>query len=210
PGVSGVRPGDRVMGLFSGSFAPSAVTEERMLAPIPEDWTYAQAAAVPAVFLTAYYALVELAGVTEGDAVLVHAAAGGVGMAAVQVARYLGATVYGTASRAKWPVLEGLGIAPERIASSRSVEFADAFRAASGGRGVDVVLNSLTGEFIDASLDLMPRGGRFVEMGKTDLRDPDALRHSHPGVHYRSFELLDAGLDRIREMWERVLELFAR
>ncbi|WP_415954598.1 hypothetical protein, partial [Streptomyces sp. KLOTTS4A1] len=80
---TGLRPGDRVMGLFSGSFGPEAVTDHRTLAPIPEGWSYAQAAAVPAVFLTAYYGLVDLGGLTAGESVLVHAATGGVGTAAV-------------------------------------------------------------------------------------------------------------------------------
>ncbi|MEU2134986.1 type I polyketide synthase, partial [Streptomyces sp. NPDC018352] len=142
PGVTDLRPGDRVMGLFSGSFGPSAVTERRMLAPIPHDWSYAQAAAVPAVFLTAYYGLVELADVRPGDSVLVHAAAGGVGTAAVQLARHLGAEVYGTASEAKWPVLAAMGIPAERIASSRTLDFAEVFAVETGGRGMDVVLNS--------------------------------------------------------------------
>ncbi|WP_406253663.1 type I polyketide synthase [Streptomyces atratus] len=208
PGVTGLRPGDRVMGLFSGSFGPSAVTEHRMLAPIPDDWSYAQAAAVPAVFLTAYYGLVELADVRPGESVLVHAASGGVGTAAVQLARYLGAEVYGTASEAKWPVLAAMGIPAERIASSRTLDFAEAFAAKTGGRGVDVVLNSLAGEFVDASLGLLPRGGRFLEMGKTDIRDATEVARNHEGVRYRSFELLDAGLDRLQGMLLELLGLF--
>ncbi|MFE9770069.1 MDR/SDR family oxidoreductase, partial [Streptomyces sp. NPDC005808] len=208
PGVTDLAPGDRVMGLFSGSFGPSAVTERRMLAPIPDDWSYAQAAAVPAVYLTAYYGLVELADVQPGESVLVHAAAGGVGTAAVQLARHLGAQVYGTASQAKWPVLAGLGIPAERTASSRTLDFAEVFAAETGGRGVDVVLNSLAGEFVDASLGLLARGGRFLEMGKTDIRDAAEVAQRHEGVEYRAFELLDAGLDRIQEMLLELLDLF--
>ena len=116
---------------------------------------------MPMVFLTAYYALVDLAGLRSGESVLIHAAAGGVGMAAVQVARHLGAQVYGTASPAKW---EATGLPADRLSSSRDLGFAAKFGS------VDVVLNSLTGEFIDASLGLLGEGGRFVEMGKADLR----------------------------------------
>ncbi|WTV18041.1 SDR family NAD(P)-dependent oxidoreductase (plasmid) [Streptomyces atratus] len=208
PGVTGLRPGDRVMGLFSGSFGPSAVTEHRMLAPIPDDWSYVQASTVPSVYLTAYYGLVDLAQVRPGESVLVHAASGGVGTAAVQLARYLGAEVYGTASEAKWPVLAAMGIPAERIASSRTLDFAEAFAAKTGGRGVDVVLNSLAGEFVDASLGLLPRGGRFLEMGKTDIRDATEVARNHEGVRYRSFELLDAGLDRLQGMLLELLGLF--
>ncbi|MFE7268225.1 type I polyketide synthase [Streptomyces sp. NPDC057592] len=208
PGVRDLRPGDRVMGLFSGSFGPSAVTERRMLAPIPDDWSYVQASTVPSVYLTAYYGLVDLAQVRPGDSVLVHAASGGVGTAAVQLARHLGAEVYGTASEAKWPVLAAMGIPAERIASSRTLDFAEAFAAETGGRGMDVVLNSLAGEFIDASLGLLPRGGRFLEMGKTDIRDAAAVAQSQEGVRYQAFELLDAGPDRLQGMLLELLGLF--
>ncbi|NYV73442.1 type I polyketide synthase, partial [Streptomyces sp. UH6] len=210
PGATGVRPGDRVMGLVSGSFGDEAVADHRALTPIPADWTYAQAATVPSVYLTAYYALVDLARVQENDTVLIHAATGGVGTATVQLARHLGATVYATASEAKQRVLRERGIPAERIASSRSTDFADAFRAASGGRGVDVVLNSLAGEFVDASLGLLAEGGRFLEMGKTDVRDPADVATRHPGVSYAPFELMDAGLDRIQQMLREVTALFAQ
>ncbi|MDH6229308.1 type I polyketide synthase [Streptomyces sp. MJP52] len=210
PGVTGLRPGDRVMGLVSGSFGPEAVTDHRALTVIPDDWSYAQAAVVPAVFLTAYYGLVDLGGLRAGDSVLIHAATGGVGTAAVQLARHLGATVYATASEAKQPVLRELGIPAERIASSRSLDFADAFRGASGGRGVDVVLNSLAGEFVDASLGLLAEGGRFLEMGKTDVRDPADVAARHAGITYTPFELMDAGLDRIQQMLREVGALFAQ
>ncbi|MEU9581384.1 type I polyketide synthase, partial [Streptomyces chilikensis] len=210
PGVTGLRPGDRVMGLVSGSFGPEAVTDHRALTVIPDDWSYAQAAVVPAVFLTAYYGLVDLGGLRAGDSVLIHAATGGVGTAAVQLARHLGATVYATASEAKQPVLRELGIPAERIASSRSLDFADAFRGASGGRGVDVVLNSLAGEFVDASLGLLAEGGRFLEMGKTDVRDTADVAARHAGITYTPFELMDAGLDRIQQMLREVSALFAQ
>ncbi|MFD0661021.1 polyketide synthase dehydratase domain-containing protein [Thermocatellispora tengchongensis] len=152
PGVTGFAPGDLVMGLFSGAFGPEAVTDQRLLAAVPEGWTLSEAAAAPVVFLTAYYALVELAGLQRGESILIHAAAGGVGIAAVQLARHLGAEVFGTASPSKWPVLYELGLPDTHVASSRTLEFEAAFRAVRGG--VDVVLDSLAGEFVDASLRL--------------------------------------------------------
>ena len=120
---------------------------------------------------------------------LVHAAAGGVGMAAVQIARHLGAEVYGTASPAKWP---RTGLDERHLSSSRDTGFRSAFLEATGGRGVDVVLNSLAGEFVDASLGLMPNGGRFLEMGKTDMRDAGVVASAYP-VSYEAFDLFEAG-----------------
>jgi len=202
PGVTGLAPGDRVLGMFHGSYGPVALADHRMVVRMPEGWSFTDAASVPIVFLTAYYALVDLAGLQAGESVLVHAAAGGVGMAAVQLARHLGAEVYGTASSGKWDALRGLGINEDHIASSRSLSFGSEFRSVSEGRGVDVVLNSLAGEFIDASFDLMPRGGRFVEMGKTDVRTPQ-----RPDIRYSTFDLGDAGPDRIGEILTEVLGL---
>jgi polyketide synthase 12 len=203
PDVTGVAVGDRVMGLFGGAFGPVAVADARMVVPVPDGWDFAQAAGVPVAFLTAWYGLVELAGLRAGESVLVHAATGGVGMAAVQIARHLGAEVYATASPGKHAVLDDLGIDAAHRASSRDVEFEGVFRRASGGRGVDVVLNALAGEFTDASLRLLADGGRFLEMGKTDIRE-------NPGVWYRAFDLVtDAGPDLIGEMLGRLCGLFA-
>ncbi|WP_432142564.1 SDR family NAD(P)-dependent oxidoreductase [Streptomyces sp. bgisy084] len=208
PGVVGFAPGDRVMGLFPGAFGPVAVADERMVIRIPEGWSFAQAASVPVVFLTAYYALVELGELQAGESVLVHSAAGGVGMAAVQLARHLGAEVFGTASPGKWETLRRLGLDDAHIASSRDLDFEGAFLAETAGRGVDVVLDSLAREFVDASLRLLPRGGRFLEMGKTDIREPAQVAAAHEGVQYQAFDLIEAGPDRIREMFAQVRELF--
>ncbi|WP_432123355.1 SDR family NAD(P)-dependent oxidoreductase [Streptomyces sp. S1] len=220
PGVTDLSVGDRVMGLFDGAFASVAVGDRRLIARMPEGWTFAQAASVPVVFLTAYYGLVDLGRVRAGESVLVHAAAGGVGIAAVQLARHLGADVYGTASPGKWDTLRALGLDDDHIASSRTLDFEDRFRATSGGRGVDVVLNSLAAEFIDASLRLMPGGGRFLEMGKTDIRDADRLAADHPGVDYTVYDLTvlartepdaDGGIpDRVQEMLVEILALFEK
>ncbi|MER5306062.1 beta-ketoacyl synthase N-terminal-like domain-containing protein, partial [Streptomyces lasiicapitis] len=208
--VTDLAVGDRVLGLLEAAFGPLAVADARMVARMPEGWSFAQAASVPTVFLTAYYALRDLAGLEAGESILVHAAAGGVGMAAVQLARHFGAEVYGTASAGKWDVLRELGVEEARIASSRTLDFEASVLETTEGRGVDVVLNSLAREYVDASLRLLPRGGRFVEMGKTDLRDPDTIAEEHTGVTYRSFDLIDAGRDRIREMLAEVLSLFER
>ncbi|TDT97682.1 malonyl CoA-acyl carrier protein transacylase [Streptomyces sp. 846.5] len=208
PGVVGLAVGDRVLGMFPAAFGPVAVADARTVARIPAGWSFTQAASVPLVFLTAYYALVDLGGLQPGERVLVHAAAGGVGMAAVQVARHLGAEVFGTASAGKWGALRGLGLDDAHIASSRDLGFEGAFAEVTGGAGMDVVLDSLAGEFVDASLRLLPRGGRFVEMGKTDVREPDAVAAAHPGVAYQAFDLMDTDPERLGEMLAVLVELF--
>ncbi|NEC91814.1 type I polyketide synthase [Streptomyces sp. SID12501] len=209
PGATRFAPGDRVMGLLDGAFSPTAVTDHRLLAPVPDDWTFAAAAAAPVACLTAWYGLRDLGGVEPGRRVLVHAGAGGVGSAAVQLARHLGAEVFATASTAKQPALHAAGLDAAHVADSRDTGFRERFLSSTGGRGMDVVLNSLAGEFADASLELLPRGGQFVEIGKTDVRDPDRVAADHPGVYYRAFDLGDAGPDRIQEMLGELTELFA-
>ncbi|MEV1318853.1 type I polyketide synthase [Micromonospora arborensis] len=207
PDVSGLAPGDPVLGLFEGAFGPVAVTDRRLLAPIPRGWSFEQAASVPVVFLTAYLCLVDIAGLRPDESVLVHAATGGVGMAAVQLARHLGAEVFATAGPAKHHALAAMGLDDAHVGSSRSLEFEDRFAAAGG---VDVVLNSLAGEFTDASLRLLSRGGRFVEMGKTDIRAPGQVAADHEGLRYEAFDLLAVAPDRIRVALGAVLDLFAR
>ena len=208
-GVVGFGLGDRVMGLFGGAFGPVAVADHRLLERVPEGWSFARGASVPIVFLTAYYALMDLAGVREGERLLVHAGTGGVGMAAIQLAAYLGVEVFATASPGKWGVLRGMGLDEDHIASSRSLEFAECFRGVTGGRGMDVVLDCLAGEFVDASLELLCEDGRFVEMGKSDVRDPVEVASAYPGVVYRAFDLMDdAGPGRIEVMFGELLGLF--
>ncbi|MEU5958590.1 type I polyketide synthase [Streptomyces sp. NPDC047525] len=207
--VTGFAPGDRVTGIFPGAFGSVALADHRMLLPVPDGWNYAEAASVPCAFLTAHYALCQVMRLEKGQRILIHAAASGVGMAAVQLAKQVGAEVYATASPAKWPVLRGLGLDDAHMASSRDLEFADKFLDSSGGRGVDVVLNSLAHEYVDASLRLLPEGGRFIEMGKTDIRDPRQVAVDHPGVDYQAFDLYEAGPDALHEMFRAVMELFA-
>ncbi|HEY1974708.1 MAG TPA: SDR family NAD(P)-dependent oxidoreductase, partial [Pseudonocardia sp.] len=206
PAVTGLGPGDLVMGLFTGAFGPVAITDARLLAPVPAGWTLAEAAAAPVVYLTAWHALVDLAGLRAGESVLIHAAAGGVGSAAVQLARHLGAEVFGTANPAKWAPLREAGLDDAHLASSRTIEFEAHFPA-----GIDVVLDSLAGEFVDASLRLAAgAGGRFVEIGKTDIRDPEQVARDHQGLAYHAFDLLEIGHDRIAGMFAALSELFTR
>ncbi|WP_079161762.1 type I polyketide synthase [Streptomyces fodineus] len=207
-GITDLAPGDRVFGIVMDSFGPLAVAHRALLARMPDEWTFTQAASVPVAYATAYYGLVDLAGLRAGERVLVHAAAGGVGMAAVQIARHLGAEVFATAGPSKWDVVWASGVPEDHIASSREPGFRETFLDVTGGSGVDVVLNSLTGEFVDASLDLLPRGGRFVEMGKADIRDAAAIAAQRPGVAYRAFDLWEAGPQRLGELLSEIVALF--
>lgn len=207
PGVTGIAVGDSVLGLL-GVAGPEAVIDARLVTTVPAGWSLETAAGVPVVFLTAFYGLSVLAGLRAGQKLLVHAAAGGVGMAAVQLARHWGVEVFATASRGKWDSLRALGFDDDHIADSRTLEFEEKFLAVTGGAGVDVVLNSLAGEFTDASLRLLTRGGRFIEMGKTDLRDTQLVAEQHPGVHYRAFDLMEAGPQHIQQMLAELMALF--
>ncbi|SES48796.1 Alcohol dehydrogenase GroES-like domain-containing protein [Actinokineospora terrae] len=191
-GVSGYAPGDRVFGLVPGAFGGHAVTDRRLLAPMPRGWSFATAASVPVAYLTARHGLFDLGGLRAGETVVVHAAAGGVGSAAVRLALRAGARVLATAAPDKHGFVRSLGV--DAVASSRDTGFADSFR------GADLVFNSLTGPLLDASLDLLAPGGRLVDLGKLDVRDPERVA-AERGVTYRAFDLLDsAGPDRIAEM----------
>jgi acyl transferase domain-containing protein len=173
PGVDGLRPGDRATTVItdgSGSMGSHCLARAELTARIPDGFD--PVGIVPSVltYITAWHSLHDLARLREGETVLVHSAAGGTGLAAVEVARLLGATVIGTAgTEAKRRHLREHGV--PHVFDSRSLDFADQVRAATGGRGVDVVLNSVTGPAMRASLELLAPAGRFVEIGKRDLYD---------------------------------------
>ncbi|RFD25752.1 polyketide synthase, partial [Mycobacterium uberis] len=208
PGVIEFAVGDRVMGLFPEGTGTLVTADVRLLLPTPADWSDAEAAGMSVVFATAYYALMDLAAVKSGQRVLVHAATGGVGMAAVQLARHLGLEVFATASRVKWATLQAMGFDDDHISDSRSLDFENKFRMVTSGRGMDVVLDSLTGDFVDASLRIVAPDGVFLEMGKTDIRDPAVVAQEHTGVRYRAFDLFEAGPERIAQILAELATLF--
>ncbi|AFC54524.1 type I polyketide synthase [Mycobacterium paraintracellulare] len=209
PDVTGLAVGDPVMGLL-GVVGSEAVVDQRLVTPVPDGLSLVAAAGVPVVFLTALYGLSVLAGLRCGERVLVHTATGGVGMAAVQLARHWGAEVFVTASRGKWDTLRAMGFDDDHIGDSRTLEFEEKFRAVAGDRAFDVVLNSLAGDFTDASLRLLAPGGRFIEMGKTDVRDPRVVAEQYGGAQYRAFDLLEAGPDRTAAMLAEIVGLLTR
>ncbi len=168
PGVTDRRPGDAVVVLGQHCLAAHVTVPAAATFLKPEGMGFDEAAALPVVFLTAWHALVHSARLRAGEKVLIHAASGGVGLAAVRVAQRLGAEVFGTAgSEQKRDFLRGQGVV--HVMDSRSLDFADEVLAATSGRGVDVVLNSLAGEFITKGLSVLAPGGRFLELGKRDI-----------------------------------------
>ncbi|MFF9772043.1 SDR family NAD(P)-dependent oxidoreductase, partial [Streptomyces sp. NPDC014636] len=207
PGVTGLTVGQPVMGLVP-SWGPVGIVDSRLVAAIPQGWSYQQAASVSVGFLTAFYALRDLGRARPGQRVLIHAGTGGVGTAAVQLAKAWGLEVFATASPAKQHALRAAGVEESHIASTRDLAFCERFLAVTGGEGMDVVVNALAGEFTDASLRLLPRGGRFVEMGKTDIRNPEQVAEAYPGVVYQAFDLMDAGVPRVGEMLAELGTMF--
>lgn len=205
-GVSSLQAGDRVMlTLTPGSMAHSVVSRAEFVTRLPASVTFAEGAGVPLAFLTAWHALVTVAQVKAGERVLIHAAAGGVGQAAIQVARSRGAEVFATASAPKQRVLREQGI--QWIYGSRTPEFSAAIMTVTGGRGVDVVLNSLTGELIRAGLDCTAPGGRFVEIGKAGIWPAAQVAAIRPDIQYVPFDLADvarAEPGRIRGMLDTI------
>ena len=168
------KPGDRVSTLtLGGTHATKTICDARATQKIPDSMSFEEAAAVPVVHVTAYFALVNLAKLRRGQSVLVHAAAGGVGQAAVQLATYLGLVVYvtvGTEDKRQL-IMERYGIPEEHIFNSRDSSFVKGIKRVTGGRGVDCVLNSLSGELLRVSWGCLATFGTFVEIGLRDITD---------------------------------------
>jgi NADPH:quinone reductase-like Zn-dependent oxidoreductase/malonyl CoA-acyl carrier protein transacylase/short-subunit dehydrogenase len=169
-GVTGFALGERVLAMADACFARYVLADAALAVRVPEPLDSADAATIPAVFLTAHYALRVLGDVRAGERVLIHSATGGVGLAALQLARRAGAEIFATAgSPEKRAFLRELGV--EHVFDSRSTDFAEHILAATSGEGVDVVLNSLTGRALTLSLSLLRDDGRFLEIGKRDIYD---------------------------------------
>lgn len=168
PGVDEWNTGDEVVAVAPGTFASHVVARAELVAAKPSRLSFEQAATVPIAFLTAAYALNHQARLEAGESVLIHSATGGVGLAAVQLARQIGARILATAGTdEKRGYLRRQGI--DAVMDSRSLAFTQQVRAETNGRGVDVVLNSLAGEAIPRGLEVLAPGGRFLEIGKRDI-----------------------------------------
>ncbi len=210
--VSSASVGDRVVGVKRGArgmFGPESVTHEDLVAPAPADLSATALATIPTVFLSAALSY-ELAGLKAGDRVLIHAGAGGVGLAAIQLAQAAGAEVFATASAPKQGYLRSLGV--EHVFDSRQTKFGEEILEATGGEGVDLILNSLTAEgFIDACLSCLAEGGRFVELAARDILSEEEMAAVRPDVAYYIVKLDAMKEDEperpgalLREVMERV------
>ncbi|MEO1132297.1 MAG: type I polyketide synthase, partial [Cyanobacteria bacterium J06639_1] len=208
-GVDRLQVGDEVMAVQAiGCLASTVRVRQEFVIAKPSSLSFAAAATVPTAFLTAYYGLMKQAKLQAGDRILIHSAAGGVGQAAVQLAQSAGATVWGTASPPKWEFLTRMGV--ERVMNSRTLDFKEDIMTATDGRGVDVVLNSLNGEFIPASLDVVTSGGRFVEIGKIGIWDAEQVEQKRDDIEYLPFDLLDLSLADPNLTQEWLSELMAQ
>ncbi|MFV8316603.1 sulfolipid-1 biosynthesis phthioceranic/hydroxyphthioceranic acid synthase [Mycobacterium sp. 23] len=213
-GVEGHRVGDRVAGFSEGGCWRTYLTCDANLAiTLPAGLSDEQAIASATANATAWYGLNDLAGIKAGDKVLIHSATGGVGQAALAIARHAGAEIFATAGNdSKRQMLRDMGI--EHVYDSRSVEFAEQIRRDTGGYGVDIVLNSLTGAAQRAGLELLAFGGRFVEIGKADVYGNTRLG-LYPFRRGLTFYYLDLALmsvlqpERVRELLETVFRLTA-
>ena len=181
------KVGDEVMSSAVGGSASYLTLPRTDVVRKPAALSFEAAAALPTVFFTAHYGLLRRAGLKAGERILIHAASGGVGQAAVQLAQAVGAEIYATASPAKWAFLKSQGI--EHVMNSRTLDFADDIMRLTSGEGVDVVLNSLTGEALQKSFDVLKPGGRFVEIGKLGILTAEQAAARRPDVTYFSFDI---------------------
>jgi NADPH:quinone reductase-like Zn-dependent oxidoreductase/NADP-dependent 3-hydroxy acid dehydrogenase YdfG len=202
PGVDGLQAGDEVMALGRGCFGRFLTTQAGLVWRKPQRLSFEAAVTIPVAFLTAKYGLENVAQIRAGESVLIHAGAGGVGLAAIQIARKAGAEIFATAgSEEKRAYLRSLGL--RKVMDSRSLEFAKELREETKGKGVDIVLNSLAGPFIDAGIEVLAPGGRFVELGVADLRSVEWVDSVRPDIRYHTVNLapdIEAASPLVQEM----------
>ena len=202
-GVTGVKVGDSVVGVATKAFSSYVLTGPQAIVPKPEHLSFAEAATIPIAFMTAYYGLHDLAKMKPGARVLIHAAAGGVGLAAVQLAQQAGAEIFGTAgSPEKRAYLKSLGV--QHVMSSRTLDFADEVMKITNGQGVDIVLNALADDFITKSVSVLAEDGCFLEIGKRGVWTDEQMKAVKPGVRYFLYDLSEVLLDMPR--WQSMLQ----
>lgn len=193
PGASGVSVGDRVVVFGKGSFANRIQTSPARIHRIPDGMSFEEAATLPVVYLTGIHSLLEHGNLSAGKSVLIHSAAGGVGLAAVQLAQYVGAEVFvtvGTAEKREF-LKSTFGIPDERIFNSHNTEFGEQILTVTDGRGMDVVLNSLVGDMLEESFRILADGGIMLELGKRDALDGNSLPMAHfdRNISFRSIDI---------------------
>jgi acyl transferase domain-containing protein/NAD(P)-dependent dehydrogenase (short-subunit alcohol dehydrogenase family)/acyl carrier protein len=211
--VDNFAPGDRVLGIARGSLRRTITLSADRLHRVPGHLSDAEAASIPSVYLTAHYALSVLGRLRKGETILIHSGAGGLGLAAIAVAKRLGAEIFATAGTPeKRAYLKTIGL--REVMDSRSLSFADEVLKATGGRGVDLVLNALPGPFIEKGLECLAPYGRFIELGKRDVYDDrsfglKALRRNISLHVVDVAALVEERPDLAGEMTRELLALFA-
>nr|ALQ32864.1 putative polyketide synthase [Fusarium gaditjirri] len=193
--VGRFKVGDRVAALYPGCFATAVRCPAACVQRIPDSMSLPVAASLPVIYLTAYYGLIHIGRLSAGETVLIHAAAGGTGQAAIQIAQVMGAEIFvtvGSHSKKKH-LMQTYGIAEDHIFHSRDLSFVSALHQATGGRGVDVVLNSLAGEALQATWKCIAPFGRFVEIGKRDI-DVNSRLEMAPFANNVTFSSIDLSL----------------
>lgn len=189
--------GDRVSAMSPGSLSTFTRCPASCAWVIPYDMSWQVAASIPAVFCTAYYSLIELGRLSQDESVLIHAAAGGVGQAAIIIAQNIGARIFATVGSVekKEFLMQTYGLKEEQIFFSRDTSFARGILAATGGEGVDVALNSLSGDALQATFECVAPFGRFIELGKRDITQNSKLEMAHFNKNL-SFASVDLGIVR--------------
>ncbi|MEU1192224.1 SDR family NAD(P)-dependent oxidoreductase [Streptomyces sp. NPDC005859] len=211
--VTHLTTGDRVYALAPRSLSSHVTINARLVATIPDGMPFTEAATLPVVYFTVHHALERLARLQAGETVLIHGAAGGIGLAALQLARARGAHVIATAGTpAKRDLLRMLGV--RHVLDSRTLDFAEHVRDLTGGQGVDVVLNSLAGEAISRTLELLRPGGRFLELGKRDIytSTPLALRPFSNNIAFfgvDAYQLISGRLPQAGTCFDETAQLIA-
>jgi acyl transferase domain-containing protein/NADPH:quinone reductase-like Zn-dependent oxidoreductase len=210
--VTDLQPGDRVCAIAEGSFASKIRCRATSVAPIDESLNFETASTIPVIWSTAYYSLVHVARLEKGESVLIHAAAGGVGQAAIILAQMIGAEIFVTVGSAekKEYLMTRYNIPEEHIFFSRDTSFAGQIQSATGGRGVDVVLNSLAGDALLATWQCLASFGRFVEIGKRDIVTNTRLEMAPfaKNVTFSSVDLVVVLAERPRLMRRLLSEVF--
>lgn len=173
--VCDFQVGDEVIARVTNGFSGICIATADCVTHKPANYLFTEAAAIPIVYLTAYYSLCELARLTADETVLIHSAAGGVGIAAIHLAKVVGAKIIATVGNRKKATYLKDNLDLKYVFDSRSNSFYDEVMVATNGQGVDVVLNSLTGNLITQGLKCLKPYGRFVELGKTDLYNGSLL-----------------------------------
>ncbi len=205
-GLSGFAVGDEVIAVVPGCFSRYVLAPADFVVQKPESLSFEEAATVAIPFITAYFALIHLGQMQPGARVLIHAAAGGVGLAAVQVAQQAGAEIFASAgSPEKRAILKSLGVA--HVLDSRSLDFAAEVQTLTDHQGVDLVLNSLAGEFAAHSLSVLGQGGHLLELGKRDILDTAEVRQMRPDARYSVIDWGTADRDLIREILLDIMDM---